>query len=126
MKKSSAHDWDWLSTGLLFLMLQVTTGRLVIANWASFLYFAEILATLGTGLGLALGTSRLSRRVVVWLAIDYTVMVLPWQWTAIVRRDISFNFRGRLYAVASRLATDFVQFIPRAAPAPRSSSMRFA
>ncbi len=62
MEKSSAHDWDWLSAGLLFLMLQVTAGRLMIANWAPFLYFAETLATLGTILGLALGTSRFKRQ----------------------------------------------------------------
>ena len=111
MEKSSTHGWDWLSAGLLFLMLQVTAGRLVIANWAPFLYFAETLATLGTILGLALGTSRFKRHMVTWIAIGYTVMVLPWQWTAVIQSDI--NFRERLYIVASRLAIAFVQFIQR-------------
>ena len=114
MEKSSVYDWDWLSAVLLFLMLQVTAGRLMIANWAPFLYFAETLATFGMILGLALGTSRFSRHMVMWIAIDYTVMVLPWQWTAVVQSDINFNFRERLSIVASRLAIAFVQFIQRA------------
>ena len=112
MQKSSAYDWDWLSAGLLFLMLQVAAGRLLIANWAPFLYFAETLTTLGTVLGLALGISRFKRQMVTWIAIDYTVMVLSWQWTAVAQSDI--NFRERLYIVASRLAIAFVQFIQRA------------
>ena len=111
MEKSSAHDWDWLSAGLLCLMLQVTAGRLMIANWAPFLYFAETFVTLGTILGLALGTSHFTRHMVTWIVIDYTVMVLPWQWTAIIQSDI--DFRERLYIVASRLAIAFVQFIQR-------------
>jgi transglutaminase-like putative cysteine protease len=112
MEKSSAHDWDWLSAGLLFLILQVTAGRMMIANWAPFLYFASILAALGMILGLALGTSRFNRHMVTWIVIDYTVMVLPWQWTAVAQSDI--NFRERLYIVASRLSIAFVQFIQRA------------
>jgi transglutaminase-like putative cysteine protease len=112
MEKSSAYDWDWLSAVLLFLMLQVTAGRLMIANWAPFLYFAETIATLGTILGLALGTSRFSRHMVTWIVIDYTVMVLPWQWTAVIQSDI--NVRERLSIVASRLSIAFVQFIQRA------------
>ena len=111
MEKSSTHGWDWLSAGLLFLMLQVTAGRLMIANWAPFLYFAETLATFGTILGLALGTSRFNRHMVTWIVIGYTAMVLPWQWTAVIQSDI--DFRERLYIVASRLAIAFVQFIQR-------------
>ena len=111
MEKSSTHNWDWLSAGLLFLMLQVAAGRLMIANWAPFLYFAETLATLGTILGLALGTSRFSRHMMTWIVIGYTVMLLPWQWTAVIQSDI--DFRERLYIVASRLAIAFVQFLQR-------------
>ena len=111
MQKSSAYDWDWLSAGLLFLMLQVAAGRLLIANWAPFLYFAETLTTLGTVLGLALGMSRFKRQMVIWIAIAYTVIVLAWQWIAVVQSDT--NFRERLSIIASRLAIAFVQFIQR-------------
>ena len=114
MEKSSIHDWDWLSAGLLFLVLQATAGRLVIANWAPFLYFASILAALGMILGLALGTSRFDRYTVTWLAIDYTLMVLPWQWAVAVQSDISISFRDQLHMVASRLTIAFAQFTQRA------------
>ncbi|HUI89326.1 MAG TPA: transglutaminase domain-containing protein [Anaerolineales bacterium] len=114
MEKSSIRNWDWLSVGLLFLMLQATAGRLVIANWAPFLYFAETLTALGTILGLALGASRFRQNMVLWLAIDYTVMILPWQWTVAVQSDISINFRIQLHLVASRLAVAFTQFVQRA------------
>jgi transglutaminase-like putative cysteine protease len=113
MEKSPIHDWDWLSAGLLFLMIQAAAGRLVIANWAPFLYFAETLATLGTGLGLALGASRFKRQMAIWIAMDYTVIVLPWQWTVAVQSgDVSF--RDQLHIMASQLAIDLVQFFQRA------------
>ncbi len=95
-------------------MLQATAGRLVIANWAPFLYFASILAALGTILGLALGTSRFNQNKVTWLAIDYTLMVLSWQWTVAIQSDTNISFRDQLHMVASRLAIAFVQFIQRA------------
>jgi len=114
MEKSSIHDWDWLSAGLLFLVLQATAGRLVIANWAPSLYFASILAALGMILGLTLGTSRFNQNKVTWIAIDYTVIVLPWQWTVAVQSDINISFRDQLHMVAFRLAIAFVQFIQRA------------
>jgi transglutaminase-like putative cysteine protease len=114
MEKSSAYDFDWLSAGLLFLLLQVTAGRLVIANWAPFLYFASILAAFGAVLGLALGSSRFEKRIVTLLAIDYTAAILPWQWTAAVQSDINMGFRAQLHLVASRLGIAFIQFIQRA------------
>jgi transglutaminase-like putative cysteine protease len=114
MEKSSIHNWDWFSAVLLFLALQATAGRLVIANWAPYLYFAETLTALGTILGLTLGASRFKRNMVVWLAIDYTVMMLTWQWTVAVQSDIELSFREQLHLVASQLAVDFVQFIQRA------------
>ena len=114
MEKSSNDNWDWLSAGLLFLLFQITAGRLVIANWAPFLYFAETLTALGTVLGLALGTSHFNRNMVAWIAIDYTVLILPWQWTGAVQSDINISFRDQLLTTASRLAISFTQFIQRA------------
>lgn len=122
MEKPSTRNWDWFSAGLLFLLLQITAGRLMIANWAPFLYFAETLATLGIVLGLALGTSRFKRSIVTWLVIDYTVIVLPWQWTVAVQSDINISFRDQLLMVASRLGIAFVQFIQRA---PVNNSLFF-
>ena len=114
MEKSSGHNWDWFSAILLFLMLQATAGRLIIADWAPFLYFAETFTALGTILGIALGTSRYNRRMVTLLAIDYSIMVLPWQWTVIAQSEINSNFSGRFLITASRLSIAFTQFIQRA------------
>ena len=113
MEKPLIRNWDWLSAGLLFLMLQVAAGRLVIANWASFLYFAETLAALGTILGLALGASQFKRWVVVWIAAGYTIIMLPWQWT-VAARSANLVLHDQLHIMASQLAVDFVQFIQRA------------
>ena len=114
MEKSSSHDWDWLSAVLLFLLLQVTAGRLIIADWAPFLYFAETFTALGAILGMALGTSRFNRRLAALLAIDYTIMVIPWQWTVIAQSEVNSNFSGRFLVTASRLSIAFTQFIQRA------------
>ncbi|HUH98578.1 MAG TPA: transglutaminaseTgpA domain-containing protein [Anaerolineales bacterium] len=113
MEKSSVQAWDWLSAALVFFMLQVTAGRLVIANWAPYLYFAETLTAFGTMLGLALGTSRFKGYLVTWLAIDYTLMILPWQWTVIAQSDVPINFRDQLQIIASRLAVALTQFVQR-------------
>jgi transglutaminase-like putative cysteine protease len=114
MEKSSSHNWDWFSVALLFLLLQVTAGRLIIADWAPFLYFAETFTALGTILGMALGTSRFNRRMIALLAIDYTIMVIPWQWTVIAQSEISSNVSGRFLITASRLSIAFTQFVQRA------------
>ena len=114
MEKSSSHNWDWFSAALLFLLLQVTAGRLIIADWAPFLYFAETFTALGTILGMALGTSRFNRHMVALLAFDYTIMVIPWQWTVIVQSEISSNVSGQFLITASRLSIAFTQFVRRA------------
>ena len=79
VEQTPARNWDWLTGILLFLLLQVSAARLVTTNWAPYLYFAETLAGFGVILGLALGASRFRRSTAVWLALTYTLMVLPWQ-----------------------------------------------
>lgn len=81
---SSARNWDWLSVALLFLLIQVTSARLVTTNWTAYLYFSETLAALGTLLGLALGASIFGRRTVIWLTLVYTAIFVPWQITGAV------------------------------------------
>jgi transglutaminase-like putative cysteine protease len=77
MQRAERARWDWTAAGLLFLLIQVAAARLVTTDWAPFLYFPEGLASLGTVLGLALGASRFGRRAVFWLAVAYTLMVVP-------------------------------------------------
>ncbi len=121
MDKPSAR-WDWFSVVLIVLLLQVAAVRLLVANWAPFLYFAETLTALGSILGLALGASNFKRSVVVWIAIDYSLMVIPWQWAAAVQSAAAAGYRERLLDIASRLGIAFTQFIHRA---PVSDSFLF-
>src|ERR1700690_2070463 len=109
-KSTTQKNWDWISAVLLFFLLQVTAGRLVVANWAPFLYFTSILAALGVVLGLALGISRFGRSNVIWLAIHYSMMVLPWQWIPAIQSDIKIGFRDQLHLLVSRLSIAFIQF----------------
>ena len=81
MEKSLLRRWDWLSGWLFFMLIQVAAARLVTTDWTKYLYFAETLAALGTFLGLALGASQYTRRIVIWFVIDYTLLVVPWQIT---------------------------------------------
>jgi transglutaminase-like putative cysteine protease len=111
MEKAPARDADWLSAGLLFLLIQVAAARLVITNWAAYLYFAETLAALGTVLGLALGASRYGRRAVVWFVIDYTLALLPWQMTAAAKTDLSFS--DRFLSIGGILLQALHQFLQR-------------
>ena len=79
VEKGTSRNWDWLTSGLLFLLIQVSAARLVTTNWTPNLYFGESLAAFGTTLGLALGASRFRRSAIIWLAIAYTIVILPWQ-----------------------------------------------
>jgi len=88
MQKAEGRHWDWTAAGLLFILLQVAAARLVTTDWAPFLYYAEGLASLGTILGLALGASRFGRRSALWLAVAYTVMVVPWRLAGVFRADL--------------------------------------
>ena len=114
MERSSPRAWDWLSAGLLFSILQVAAGRLVVANWAPWLYFASILAALGATLGLALGTSRFRGGTAALLALDYTVLVLPWEWSAAQEGGVPLSYSEKLHSLALRLGLASTQFLQRA------------
>ena len=105
-----ARNWDWLSASLLFLLIQVACARLVTTNWATFLYFAQALAALGTILGLALGASRFGRRSMVLLLAGYTVVLLPLQLTGAVTDK---NTLDQLAHVGRILLISLNQFLQR-------------
>ncbi len=109
MQNSSRRAWDWLSATLLFLIIQVAAARLVTTDWTAYLYFAEILAVFGTALGLALGISRFQRHTVIWLAIGYTLVLLPWQMIKAMDQDLSIM--DQLVSVNKILLVSLVQFI---------------
>src|SRR5512140_757086 len=110
MEKAQARKWDWLSAILLFLLMQVSAARLVTTNWASYLYFAETLAALGTILGLALGASRFKRRGLIWLTFLYTLVVVPWQLSSASQKKY---LQDRVAEVGRILLVSFGQFMQR-------------
>ncbi len=111
MKRAFFRGGDWLEAGLLFLLLQVASARLVTTGWAPYLYFAESITALGTILGLALGISRHTRRIVIWFVIDYTVVLLPWQMTGAI--EARMNFWDKITTVTGRLWLALGQFVLR-------------
>ena len=108
MQKQPARSWDWLSAFLLFLVMQVSAARLVTTNWAPYLYFSETLAALGTLLGLALGASRFRRRALFWLTVGYTLVVVPWQFSAAADDKLLLD---RLQRVGNVLLISLRQFM---------------
>lgn len=111
MERASAHHWDWLSGILLFLLLQISAARLVVTNWAPYLYFAETLAALGIMLGLAIGASRFRAGVSFWLSVAYTIVVVPWQYSGAA--DDKLGLLDRLEKVGGALLISFNQFMQR-------------
>jgi len=114
MQTSSAplrRAWDWPSAILLFFLLQTAAARLVITDWTPFLFFTQTLSAFGVVLGLALGYSAFSRRAVTWLALLYSVVILPWQMTLAV--DAEAPFLERLASIGGRLGFSTVQFVTR-------------
>jgi transglutaminase-like putative cysteine protease len=103
--------WDWPSAILLFFLLQTAAARLVITDWTPFLFFTQTLSAFGVVLGLALGYSAFSRRTVTWLAVLYSVVILPWQMTLAV--DAEASFLERLASIGGRLGFSTVQFVTR-------------
>jgi transglutaminase-like putative cysteine protease len=119
MERSTSRNLDWLSGSLLFVLIQVASARLVITNWATFLYFSQSIAGLGTILGLALGASRFGRRLVILLTISYTVVLLPFQMTGAVADKL---YLDQLTHIARILLTSLNQFLQRK---PVSNSLFF-
>lgn len=110
MESRTRPPWDWISAGLLFLMLQMPAARLVTTEWAPFLYWTETLAGMGAILGLALGVSRFRSRITVALVLAYTAAVLPWQLSMYFKDRLLLDRLGR---VASTLGVSFQQFLQR-------------
>ncbi len=110
MERDAERHWDWLTAVLLFLLMQVTAARLVTTDWAPFLYSTETMAAMGSMLGLSLGASWFKRKAVVWLAIGYTLLVLPWQISGASSQDLLID---RLKEVGSILWGSLGEFMSR-------------
>jgi len=111
MKSLPIRRWDWLSATLLFFMMQAATTRLVITQWTDFLLFAQALGTMGIILGLAFGYSQFKRRTVIFLALGYSIVLIPWQLSLAIHQDVLFS--ERLASIGGRLYFSLVQFFQR-------------
>lgn len=111
MEKTQPRRWDWPSFALLVLMLQVASVRLVITDWAEFLFLSETLAGLGVILGLALGYSQFKRLGVFLLALGYSLVLIPWQLNRVTPGDVALL--ERLASVGGRLLFSMDQFLQR-------------
>jgi transglutaminase-like putative cysteine protease len=98
--------WDTPSSLLLLLALLFAAGRLAVTDWVPHLPYAVPLVLLGGVLGLALGTSRFSPRVAVWLALAYSVCILPWQLSRIIQG--THDWSERLSSLGGRMVASVV------------------
>ena len=121
MDRESTRWWDWLAVCLLFIAILVAAERLLATNWIPHLDYIEFLVALGVILGLALGKSQFNRRTVIWLAIGYTLVVVPWQLSQVTADAIGWGERltslgGRLIFSLAQLSSrqpvdDFILFL---------------
>ena len=111
MRISYARRIDWVSVILLLMMIQTASARLVITDWTDHLIFSQTLAMFGICLGLALGYSQFKRAAVVWLALGYSFVLVPWQMTLAIEGDVLLS--ERLVSVGGRLLFSLGQFFGR-------------
>jgi hypothetical protein len=121
MKAGLARSWDFPSAVLLALILLTVSQRLYATDWAPGLGLAVLLTTAGVVLGLALGASQFKGGGVLWLALGYSLIVIPLAAGGILYGQIPWLERmislgGRLaYSItllaASRPVPDTVLFV---------------
>jgi len=99
---------DWLSAILLIICIQIAAGRLVATRWTEDLHLVQVIALFGTLLGLALGKSIFRRFWVLFLAVAYGLILIPWQIGLTLEPEIEWRIRllnlwGRLGIVVNEL-----------------------
>jgi transglutaminase-like putative cysteine protease len=108
MQKTRSLRLDWLSIFLVTALFQVAVTRLIVTRWTDFLIFSQSLTTIGAVLGLALGYSQFEKKWVKWLAIGYSLVLVPWQLTLAIKGDVLLS--EKLISVGGRLLFSLGQF----------------
>ena len=101
MKTSPSRWWDPPSAALFMLAILISVWRLTVTDWTDNLGYVINLAAAAAILGLALGASRFGKRAVRWLALGYTLVLIPRQLAAYYESDIYLG--ERLAGVGGRL-----------------------
>ncbi len=96
---------DWLALLTLLLVIWCAVWRLQATRWTDFLDLMNYTALLGLVIGAALGYSYFSSGKVALLGVGYTVLVLLWRLTLIVRGDLPL--REGILQVVGRLGKAF-------------------
>lgn len=108
MEKSPSRWWDLPSAALFMLTVLVSVWRLTVTDWTDELGYVINLATAAAIIGLALGASRFGKRGVFWLALGYTLVLIPRQLVAFYENDIYIG--ERLAGVGGRLLFSIGEF----------------
>jgi transglutaminase-like putative cysteine protease len=108
MEKSPSRWWDLPSAALFMLAILISVWRLTITDWTDNLGYVINLALAAALVGLALGASRFGKRGVRWLALGYTLTLLPRQLIAFYDNDIYLG--ERLIGVGGRLLFSISEF----------------
>lgn len=102
MEKSSARWQDLPSAALFSLCVLLAAWRLAATNWIETLDAVATLTLLGAIVGLALGAAKFGRRGVGWLALGYTLTLLPRQLLAVYYNE-NIYLGERLAGLGGRL-----------------------
>lgn len=100
--------WDFPASLILVTALLTAASRLVATRWTAHLSIVQTLVTFGFIVGLALGKSRFSARIVFTLASAYGLAAVPWQLGLTIRENLPWLERmnvliARLGVVISQL-----------------------
>ena len=104
--KTKIRWGDWLTAILLVIIMQIASARLVATHWTKELQLVQVIAFLGTILGLTLGKSIFNRFWVFIFTLAYGSIIIPWQIGLTL--DPEIFWRERLINIWGRL-----QFIVR-------------
>lgn len=101
MKTVYKPVWDLPAAALLLALVLTSAGRLGATRWIPDLERVQMLAIIGTLLGLALGQSLFQHRMVTLLAAGYTLVSIPLQLALVMEPNIALG--ERLIAIGMRL-----------------------
>jgi len=111
MQKSASRWWDWPAVILLFILLQIVATRLVVTIWTPFLFIVQAVSCLGFVVGTTLGYTVFSERTSRWLSFLYMMVILPLQWTLVIKQVDSLE--EKLISVGGRLLFSFSDLFAR-------------
>ena len=110
-KKTNLRWGDWLSAILLIIIMQIAAARLVATQWTKDLPLVQAITLIGTILGLALGKSIFKRFWVVFLAVCYGIILIPWQLGLTL--NVETSWRDRLGILSVRLQVVLQELLTR-------------